>query len=100
VEFSYLAFSRFGWDPTLSWERFIADDVAPLVGGPAAAERYLGILEVVDGPRPVDGAPLRSMVGDALDGAAHPDDGVSRRWVWLAERLNRLRYEQDIRPRG
>ena len=70
------------------------------MGGPAAAERYLGILEVIDGPRPVDGAVLRPLVGDALDGAAHPDDEVSRRWVWLAERLNRLRYDQETRPRG
>ena len=39
VELSYLAFARFSWDPTLTWERFMAEDAAPLLGGVEAAER-------------------------------------------------------------
>ncbi|MDF2982762.1 MAG: hypothetical protein K0Q69_2534, partial [Devosia sp.] len=27
VELSYLAFSRFGWDPTLSWDAFVANEL-------------------------------------------------------------------------
>ena len=26
VELSYLAFARFSWEPTLTWERFVAED--------------------------------------------------------------------------
>jgi hypothetical protein len=100
VEFSYLAFSRFGWDPTLAWERFIAEEIAPRVGGGAAAERYLAIVEAIDGSRPLGEAAIRSMMGDALNGAGHPDGEISRRWVWLAERLARIGYNQRSTPAG
>ncbi len=29
VELSYLAFARFSWDPSLTWDRFLARDAAP-----------------------------------------------------------------------
>ena len=35
---SYLAFARFGWDPELSWDRFMDQDVAPLFGGRTEAD--------------------------------------------------------------
>jgi hypothetical protein len=99
VEFSYLAFSRFSWDPLLGWDRFVAQEIAPRVGGAAAAERYLAIVGRIDGARPVDDAMIRPLLGDALDGAGHPDAEVARRWIWLAERLTRLRYHQATTPR-
>lgn len=87
AELSYLALSRFGWDPALPWDRFLAEEVAPRLGGAAAAERYLEILAAIDGPHPIERHPLRQMIGEALDGARQPDDEVSRRWTWLAARL-------------
>lgn len=98
VEFSYLAFSRFGWDPSLSWDRFVADEIAPRLGGASAADRYLGIVRAIDGPRPLDEAVIRAMTGDALDGSGHPDGDISRRWIWLAERLARVAYNQRSMP--
>ena len=41
VELSYLAFARFSWDPTLTWERFLAEDAAPLLGGVEAADEFV-----------------------------------------------------------
>ena len=48
VELSYLAFARFSWDPELTWERFLAEDVAPLLGGVDAAQQFVAIAEEVD----------------------------------------------------
>ena len=33
TELSYLAFARFTWDPTLTWEQFMREEVAPRLGG-------------------------------------------------------------------
>lgn len=92
VELSYLAFARFTWDPTLTWERFIAEDVAPLLGGEAAAIRYLDITTMIDRHPVLPAEELTRMQAEALDGARHADDGVGRRWLWLADRIARRRY--------
>ena len=43
VEISYLAFARFSYDPSLSWDQFLSDDVAPILGGADAAARFLSL---------------------------------------------------------
>jgi hypothetical protein len=92
VELSYLAFARFTWDPSLTWERFIKEDVAPLLGGEAAANRYLEITTRIDQNLVLDSAELNRLQAEALDGVRLPDDGASRRWLWLADRIARRRY--------
>ena len=92
VELGYLSYARHAWDPALTWDRFIAEEAAPRLGGVAAAERFIAMLERLDTDRAIDATALRSMRGEALDAARHPDDGVSRRWAWLASRLDARRF--------
>lgn len=92
VELSYLAFARFTWDPSLTWDRFVTEDVAPLVGGPSAASRFLTLVEQLDRGIPSNASSLRSLQAEALDAAHHPDDEVARRWLWLAEKASRRRF--------
>ncbi len=86
-ELNYLAFARFTYDPGLTWERFLAEDVAPRLGGQAAAERFLTILQRLDQRAESDGSPWRALRAEAVANARDAQDGVGRRWLWLAERL-------------
>ncbi|PPE78073.1 hypothetical protein C3941_20570 [Kaistia algarum] len=92
TELSYLAFGRFGYDPDLSWETFLAEDAAPLFGGLAEAEQFIAIAEEIDCHAELPDARLKSFAGVALDGARHGDDAVARRWLSLADRIGRRRY--------
>ena len=47
VEASYLAFSRFTWNPKLTFEDFVATDLAPLFGGRELAERFVAVAEEI-----------------------------------------------------
>ncbi|MCC6313580.1 MAG: hypothetical protein IT337_06170 [Thermomicrobiales bacterium] len=89
VELSYLAFGRFTYDPSLTWNQFLSEEIAPRLGGDAAAERYLHILDAIDREEPLPDATWVGFRHEALDAARVPDDGVSRRWVWLADRVAR-----------
>ena len=81
-EINYLAFARFGYDAGLTWDRFVSDDLGPLLGGPEAAERYLALLEVPD-----DAGVLARAADEARDIAATQVGEAYRRWVWLQNRL-------------
>lgn len=94
VELSYLAFARFTWEPTLTWERFVKEDVGPLFGGEAAAERYLEIAADFDRDLPGDRAALSRLRAETIDAARDPDDRISRRWLWLADRIARREYNR------
>jgi hypothetical protein len=77
-EINYLAFARFGYSADLTWERFIAEDLAPLLGGVAEAERYLTLLRVPSERRALQQALSEARaIGSAQSGDAY------RRWVWL-----------------
>ncbi len=92
AELSYLAFARFTWDPTLTWDRFVSEDVAPLLGGVNAAIRYLEIANEFDQGHQLDSGRLRTFQLEALDAARDPDDNIARRWLWLAEHIARRRH--------
>jgi len=92
VELSYLAFARFTYDPTLTWEAFVREEVEPRLGGEAAARRYLDLIAEVDAPARLDDARWRERRDEARDAARGMDDEASRRWTWLADRIDRLRY--------
>jgi len=99
VELSYRAFGRFGYDPTLTWDAFIAEEVAPLLGGSNEAASAMGIIERIDQETPIEDATLATMEREALGVAvAQPDDEVSRRWLSLAQRVARRRYNENNRP--
>jgi hypothetical protein len=82
-EINYLAFARFGYQAGLTWERFVADDLGPLLGGPEAAERYLALLAV---PGEVDA--LARASDEARQIARVQVGDAYRRWVWLQNRLH------------
>lgn len=88
-ELSYLAFARFAYEPGLSWERFLAEEVAPRLGGADAADRFLAIVDAIDRRADLDTGRLKALRSEALANAAALDDEASRRWLWLAERLAR-----------
>jgi hypothetical protein len=81
-EINYLAFARFGYDAGLTWDQFVAADLGPLLGGVAAAERYLELLDT-----PNDSSSLARATAEARDIASAQADESFRRWVWLQNRL-------------
>jgi hypothetical protein len=81
-EINYLAFARFGYEAGLTWEKFVAGDLGPLLGGAEAAARYLELLVV-----PADTAALIRAAAEAREIATAQIGEVYRRWVWLQNRL-------------
>jgi hypothetical protein len=81
-EINYLAFARFGYDADLTWERFVAEDLGPLLGGAEEAARYLGLLATLNGEHG-----LMSAAAEAREIAARQVGEVYRRWIWLQNRL-------------
>ena len=90
VELSYLAFARFSWDPSLSWERFLARDVAPLLGGIDAAQQFVDIAEEVDANQVL---PLERLQALRRAATAHrAADDAGRRWLSLEDQIARRIY--------
>lgn len=100
TELSYLAFARFTWDPGLTWAQFMAQDVAPRVGGEAAAERYIEMLEILDAVPIHEEAMLNRILSESLSHASATAGDVSRRWLWLAESASRRLFNQQNQPAG
>nr|BFE56341.1 hypothetical protein GCM10020063_008670 [Dactylosporangium thailandense] len=89
-EVNYLAYARFTWNPSLSWEAFWRAEVAPRFGGTAEAEAFRAGTRLLDDPSA--GGPLDRVRGEALDIAASTSGEVQRRWLWLAERASRFAH--------
>ncbi len=87
VELSYLAFARFSWDPSLTWERFLDQDAAPLLGGTDAASRFVAIAEELDANQHLPLERLRALRRAAMEHRA--DDEPGRRWLSLEDQLAR-----------
>jgi len=85
-EINYLAFARFGYHPTLSWDAFVRDDLGLLFGGTAEAEKYLQLLSV-----PARALELEHAAAEAREIAHSSSGDACRRWVWLQNRLFRKR---------
>jgi hypothetical protein len=92
VELSYLAFARFSYEPDLTWRRFMATYVAPLVGGSAMAERFVAIAEELDAHAELPVERLRRLRAEASEGSRHADDEVARRWLSLEDQIARRRF--------
>jgi hypothetical protein len=90
VELSYLAFARFSWDPALSWERFIAEDAAPLLGGIEAAASFVALAEEIDANQTL---PLERLVELREAAMAHrAGTEAGRRWLSLEDHISRRIY--------
>jgi len=90
VELSYLAFARFSWSPTLSWDTFLNEDVAPLMGGKDAARAFVAIAEDLDAHQKLPIERLHALKRRAADHRA--DDEAGRRWLTLEEQISRRIY--------
>ncbi len=90
VEISYLAFARFTWDPSLTWDRFLARDVGPLLGGTDAAHAFVAIAEELDAHQRL---PVERLAALRDAAAAHraPDE-AGRRWLSLEDAIARRIY--------
>ena len=84
---SYLAFARFTYDPSLSWEAFLQEEVGPRLGGDVIGSRFLEIVALLDSEQPIERAELRRLHAEAADSARHLDYDAGRRWGWLGQRL-------------
>jgi hypothetical protein len=90
VELSYIAFARFSWDPTLTWERFLAEDAAPLLGGVEAAEEFVRVAEDLDAHQVLPLERLHALRGVAME--HHAGDDAGRRWLSLEDQITRRIY--------
>ena len=90
VELSYLAFARFSWEPTLTWDRFLAEDAGPLLGGPDASRAFVAIAEEIDAHQVLPRERLRTLRRSTMDHRA--DDEAGRRWLSLEDHIARRLY--------
>jgi hypothetical protein len=90
VELSYLAFARFSWDPTLTWERFVARDAGPLLGGADAAKHFIRIAEELDANQVLPVERLHVLREEVMEHRAADD--VGRRWLSLEDQIARRIY--------
>lgn len=92
AELSYLAFARFCWDPTLTWERFLDEDLAPRLGGGEAARRFVEIAEEIDANQTLPVSRLAELRATTLAASMAGDGEVARRWLTLGEQIARREY--------
>ncbi len=89
VELSYLAFARFSWDPSLTWDDFMAAEVAPRLGGADAAQQFVALAEELDGSANLPVSRLEAMQGEALTAATAHSGDIARRWLTLTDQIGR-----------
>ena len=70
----------------------------PRLGGANAAERFLELTEALDHDLALDDDALLRMQAEALDAARGTDPGAGRRWLTLADRITRRRFNQATAP--
>ncbi|MBX3569137.1 MAG: hypothetical protein KF914_13830 [Rhizobiaceae bacterium] len=89
AELSYLAFARFGWDPRLTWDAFVAEELAPRLGGERHARTFIAIAEEIDASQTLSVPRLAELQAQALAMMAEVEAGAARRWLTLAEQIAR-----------
>jgi hypothetical protein len=92
VELSYLAFARFGWNPALTWERFMEEEVAPRLGGPEAADRFIAIADEIDANQRLPVSRLSALRAEAARHAAELTAEPARRWLTLTDQITRREF--------
>lgn len=79
-EINYLAFARFGYDATLTWDNFLQDDLAYLFGSSEASIDFIDLFHAEPGT-------LNSAIDKAREIANQYTGDIYRRWIWLQNRL-------------
>ncbi|MBB5753410.1 hypothetical protein [Prosthecomicrobium pneumaticum] len=93
VELGYRAFARFSYDPSLTWDAFMAEDAAPMLGGTAEAERFVAVAEELDANVELPAERLKTLSAMAHEaGAGAREDAVARRWLSLEDQIARRRF--------
>ncbi|MFQ5624023.1 MAG: hypothetical protein ACE5FS_11570 [Paracoccaceae bacterium] len=92
VEISYRAFARFSYEPGLTWEDFIRDDVAPMLGGEEGAARFVALATELDDNRALPVERLDAMLDETRAIARGAQGEPARRWLTLADRIARRRH--------
>ena len=92
TEISYLAFARFGWDPELTWDEFVAGDVAPLFDGEDQARRFIAMTEEIDAEARLAPERLEQLMGEAVAALSRATPEPRRRWLSLADRIGRRQH--------
>lgn len=92
VELSYLAFGRFSYEPTLTWERFLEEDVAPLLGGRDAADLFIAISGEVDAHQTLAPERLEILRRQAREAGNTVGDAASRRWLTLEGQIAKRQF--------
>lgn len=112
-EINYLAFARFGYNAKLTWDQFINNDLAPLLGGEKAAREYLALLEPTKHQdieslkecliiarkvmASLNGQALSQPANNPMDNNVQDDLEVHRRWTWLQNYLHqKLNMKQGV----
>ena len=90
VELSYLAFARFSWDPTLTWDRFIERDAGPLLGGTDAARHFVQLAQELDANQVLPLERLQVLRAETMEHRA--SDEAGRRWLSLEDHISRRIY--------
>jgi hypothetical protein len=88
----YLAFARFCWEPTLTWERFVGEDLAPLFGGREAADRFIAIAEEIGAHQRLPVERLEALARETRRAAADANGETAHRWTSLADHISRRAY--------
>jgi len=89
VELSYLAFARFSWNPTLTWDAFMAGEAAPRLGGEEAAKRFVALAEELDRAQRLPVERLAAMGKEAFGMASAHEGEIARRWLTLTDQIAR-----------
>ncbi len=92
VEVSYLAFARFTWEPDLTWDRFVDEDVAPLFGGRDGADRFIALAEELDANQTLDADRLAAMQDEVRAHGAAAHGEAARRWLTFEDQIARRRF--------
>jgi hypothetical protein len=90
VEFSYLAFARFSWDPTLSFDDFVVNEVAPKLGGLDAAYEFIRIAEELDHAQILATDRLAVLRRQVAEHRAMGE--IGRRWLSLEDQIARRQF--------
>lgn len=81
-EINHLAFARFGYEADLTWDRFVSEDLGPMLGGSEPAQHYLDLVLTPD-----EEPALNRALGEARELATTQSGEPYRRWIWLQNRL-------------
>jgi len=81
-EINYLAFSKFSWNPRMSWDDFIKSDLTPMLGGRPEALKFLEFLGIEE-----DHIALSRAIDEAREISRLAHGEVYRRWVHLQNTL-------------